>query len=1197
MKGSRQGDFTRLREGGENTSAVRMQQGRVQLDADWNEAFGLLDRRLREGTLDLVGEGGAPAGDAGFAVGPGELAPELGTPDHFILVGGAEGFRLPGSGEAENSASGSTGAGDAGLRIEGRMVPFGDGRLLSLWRRPPERRKFRVVWGLALEGDRLVLHRSGENEVRSCPLPGLTGALITVAVDAGPAGTVLRVDGDSVGEGSGMEVPPGPLSVMVGSHNQPAFRGLACSAAVDRLPAADGSEDGAPYGAQSQRVAAWDFTLSPDEDGDVGHDGGGEGVGEKDAGGEGGGGPDLSGGDDAGGRATAPGTGEGRHRFAAEGELDAVAVLRGGGGQPPRWLPVDLTLGRGRFYAGGVLFRLVEGTSVRRQPDLPGAVLPSPAGREPEHHVLYLDLWERTVAAAQDPALMEPALGGADTVTHGRLVGQVRSQRWQPGEAGAGGGGGGDTGDGDGGETELDDIPRVGAVHSGWAGAVPPLEERGRLAARRREPAAEELENVLYRVEIHRPGGGEVRAERRGRELRLDTWEEGWWEGCVVVLSGSDGWTGTARVVTVREAGARLTLHESPAEAPAEVRVRRLATFKWSRHNAAIVFPVVSAAAGDLEIAPSGRDLDGLEVGAVVELVDHDTAVLATPGTLRRVVAVDLSRHRVTVEPAPPPRAEGGNLALRLWDQRGRGLRSDLAVDAAMGEWLPLEKGVEVRFGYEGAYRVGDYWWIPARTATGGVDWPEAADGTAVALPPRGIEHATAPLALLSYTAGGFRLTDLRKTFHPHAVDAVRKAGDWMDGDLELRAGLSVAGDAEVAGRVRADALYGRVVSRGAVGAGQLTSGAVTVRSLSPDVGVVPPGGSILLPTVDPPRGYAATGWVVTAERENPDWQDRGVLPNPSPGPLVSVTAGVTTGVTTGVTSGNRIYTLLESGEVWAYDPREDTWQGGSGLPEPLEGFAAAALDGHIYVAGGIAAEGQPSERLLRYEPESGHWVELAPLPTPRSHLALAACQGRLHALGGWEAAWLGPKVSRRHEIYEPGIDSWTSTGRSRLPRGVAEASAVAIGDRIHLVGGQGRWLFGRWGDYLTDAHRVHRDGGDGWASVAGLATPRRRVGLAAVESHLAAVGGEGSQGWTDDCDVYDPSSDTWRGLPPTHRPVPAAGVTSLAGTVYLTGAPASDGSGVLMETLPVRNRFHVHRWEGGEGGEGGLSGNPASES
>lgn len=36
-------------------SAVRMQQGRVQLDSDWNEQAAILDRRLRAGSLDAIG--------------------------------------------------------------------------------------------------------------------------------------------------------------------------------------------------------------------------------------------------------------------------------------------------------------------------------------------------------------------------------------------------------------------------------------------------------------------------------------------------------------------------------------------------------------------------------------------------------------------------------------------------------------------------------------------------------------------------------------------------------------------------------------------------------------------------------------------------------------------------------------------------------------------------------------------------------------------------------------------------------------------------------------------------------------------------------------------------------------------------------------------------------------------------------------
>ncbi len=48
---------------------VVMQQGRVQLDADWNEWLLELSRRLQAGTLDLVGRAGVPAGTpSGFKI-------------------------------------------------------------------------------------------------------------------------------------------------------------------------------------------------------------------------------------------------------------------------------------------------------------------------------------------------------------------------------------------------------------------------------------------------------------------------------------------------------------------------------------------------------------------------------------------------------------------------------------------------------------------------------------------------------------------------------------------------------------------------------------------------------------------------------------------------------------------------------------------------------------------------------------------------------------------------------------------------------------------------------------------------------------------------------------------------------------------------------------------------------------------------
>jgi len=71
-----------------NFSAVVMQQGRVQLDSDWNEWLGEFARRIRAGTLDTLGRAAvplttksafkislakSPLGDVSIGIGPGRI--------------------------------------------------------------------------------------------------------------------------------------------------------------------------------------------------------------------------------------------------------------------------------------------------------------------------------------------------------------------------------------------------------------------------------------------------------------------------------------------------------------------------------------------------------------------------------------------------------------------------------------------------------------------------------------------------------------------------------------------------------------------------------------------------------------------------------------------------------------------------------------------------------------------------------------------------------------------------------------------------------------------------------------------------------------------------------------------------------------------------------------------------------------------
>ena len=63
------GDFTRSTfRSYKHYSGVRMQQGRVQLDADWNENLDILMHRIETETIDVIGECGVPVHNAAFGV-------------------------------------------------------------------------------------------------------------------------------------------------------------------------------------------------------------------------------------------------------------------------------------------------------------------------------------------------------------------------------------------------------------------------------------------------------------------------------------------------------------------------------------------------------------------------------------------------------------------------------------------------------------------------------------------------------------------------------------------------------------------------------------------------------------------------------------------------------------------------------------------------------------------------------------------------------------------------------------------------------------------------------------------------------------------------------------------------------------------------------------------------------------------------
>ncbi len=365
----------------------------------------------------------------------------------------------------------------------------------------------------------------------------------------------------------------------------------------------------------------------------------------------------------------------------------------------------DFFITSGSYYVNGIL---CENPALpppaQGQPD-PGPkytrqpFLPKPDDLTTGTFIAYLDVWERFLTCIEDedrtPAelqqsIREVALGGPDTAARSQVVWQVRLLPIDIGAAPP-------NNDGPNFAAFIKDLQDLGTIRTVEAGA----HQFGRVKMRARKPKADDLpcatspeskyrgpENQLYRVEIH--------------------------------TSGAFGAAGGG----------------SP-------------TFKWSRDNGSVIFPIRSLEGPTVVLETLGRDERlGLKPGDWVEVVDDAYVLQNSADPLLKVKSVDAETLIVELSAAPASpvgTVPGLHPILRRWDGTAA---VSVNPDPESDGYRPLEDGVEVQFS-PGDYRTSDYWIAPARTATGDVEWPGPVDDPHE-VPPHGIVHAYAPLAAIS---------------------------------------------------------------------------------------------------------------------------------------------------------------------------------------------------------------------------------------------------------------------------------------------------------------------------------------------------------------------------------------------------------------------------------------------------------------
>jgi hypothetical protein len=342
-------------------------------------------------------------------------------------------------------------------------------------------------------------------------------------------------------------------------------------------------------------------------------------------------------------------------------------------------------LSRGRYYVYGLRCE----APAPHQP----ANRELPIGVHEAPFIVYLAVWEQAVSAVQAPELIDPALVAdvPDTTRRRQVRWRPMAGRELPGRDG-----------------DLTGLDRELIIRAFEEYNADPR-RRPALAARAHsgdepEPGPETaptswgyrgVENQLYRVEVHDGGDSEE------------------------------------------------------------------ATFKWSRDNGSVEVGLESLGEPDGEgvrTATLRRVCygagQGLEAGDWVELIDDSWSPFGTPAPLMQVKKISLATRQAWLHDTKGHRDfdPRRHPLLRRWDQQPHGEEPSrgIPVRHARREWFELEDGVQIRFEAHAArYVRGDFWLIPARTATSGLLWPHSHEDWRVplAVPPAGPARHLAPLA------------------------------------------------------------------------------------------------------------------------------------------------------------------------------------------------------------------------------------------------------------------------------------------------------------------------------------------------------------------------------------------------------------------------------------------------------------------
>ncbi|KAF2667248.1 galactose oxidase [Microthyrium microscopicum] len=283
------------------------------------------------------------------------------------------------------------------------------------------------------------------------------------------------------------------------------------------------------------------------------------------------------------------------------------------------------------------------------------------------------------------------------------------------------------------------------------------------------------------------------------------------------------------------------------------------------------------------------------------------------------------------------------------------------------------------------------------------------------------------------------------------------------------------------------------------------------------------------------------------------------------------------------VSSGEIVYILggykqktfeETTADVEAYDTKTDTWKKLAPAPIPLHHVNVAAVDGNIYILGGMGGQtfgGGPTGRSFRYDIAADKWTEVTPMPYGLGSAAVGVHGKTVYLAGGIQAA---PKSSAKGfgssqkivdivASYNTETDKWTTHPDLSLPEARDHAGGMVVDHVFYVVGG-------RVGTHLQNRNTVYAmnltASAKKWVEMAPLPTARGGVAAAATGGKIYVFGGEGNpnskNGTYPDVGIFDIAQNRSEVGTPMEYPRHGFGAAAVGDIIYLPGGGQKLGGG-----------------------------------